>query len=127
MQCDAMQSNDIINSQLTTVFFSLSACYTLQALDLLLRQKYGYKKKDVDQLVGTDEDKCCDMYTSTILPCTALPLQIVLLREIKKREPKYTKLLLGPRLAIRKGIDVQRRTRPYVAVAAVQQMERGED
>jgi len=38
-----------------------------------------------------------------------LPIVFQLLREIKKREPKYNELLLGPRKPVRFGIDVVER------------------
>lgn len=86
----------------------------------MLRTKYGYAKTEVDLAVGSEEDKCCDVYMGTLFPCTAVTLQILLLREIKKREEKFSKLLLGPRLAIRKGIDVRRRKQPVVAVSEME-------
>ena len=89
------------------------------ALDGVLRTKYGYTQDNVDEMLGPQNDKVCGVYKRTLLPCTAVDLQILLLREIKKREKNYSKLLLGPRLAIRKGIDVQRKP-----VAPVEIMKR---
>lgn len=59
--------------------------------------------------MGAPESKFMGMYPMTILPCTALPVVIQVTREMKKREVKYNKLLLGPRLAPRQGMDIRKK------------------
>lgn len=74
--------------------------------DRILKDKYNY---NIDEAVGAPESKLMGMYPMTILPCTAFPIVVQVTREMKKRESTYNKLLLGPKLAPRQGIDVKKK------------------